>query len=166
MVDELSHKMQIEPQVADALLDVGVRIPLKTFHLPFRKKPVKLRIVMKRPQMGTQIRIARLYLKIGVTYAQLCSFNKEQQMLFMDEHGKDVSRIIALTICRGLVTGYLFSGIVAWMFRWFVEDIYMEAAYEKFASLLGTKSFENTIKSVEMTNPLNPLNLSQTKKRS
>jgi len=161
----MDNKFQLEPQVADALLDVGVRIPLKTFHLPFQKKPVQLRVTLKRPCLGTQIRIARLYLEMGVTYDELAVFNKDKQMLFMSEHGAKVSRIIALTACRGLISSYLFSGIVAWFLRWFVEDIYMETAYEKFVSLLGTKSFENTIRSAEMTNPLTPLNVSQKRRK-
>ncbi|MDR0505449.1 MAG: hypothetical protein LBH32_01340 [Dysgonamonadaceae bacterium] len=166
MIDTLNYKTNIEAQVADALLDVGVRIPLKTFHFPFRKKPVQLRVTLKRPCLGTQIRIARLYLEMDVTCDELAAYNKEKQMHFMSEHGAKVSRMIALTICRGLVSGYLFSGIVAWFLRWFVENIYMEAAYERFVSLLGTTSFENIIKSAEMTNPLKPLNLSQKRKGS
>jgi hypothetical protein len=158
-------KFTVEPQVADALLDVGVRIPLKTFHIPFRKKPVQLRVTMKRPCLGTQIRIARLYLETGVTCDELAAYNKKKQMRFMAEHGAKISGMIALTVCRGLVSGYLFSGFVAWFLRWFVEDIYLEAACEKFVSLLGTKSFENTIKSAETTNPLTPLNVSQKRRK-
>lgn len=161
----MDDKFQLEPQVADALLDVGVRIPLKTFRIPFRKKPVQMRVTLKRPCLGTQIRIARLYLEMGVTYDELAAYNKEKQMHFMSEHGVKISRIIALTICRGFVSGYLFSSIVAWFLRWFVENIYMEAAYENFVSLLGTKSFENTIRSAETTNPLTPLNLSQKRRK-
>jgi hypothetical protein len=162
----MDGKFQIEPEVADALLDVGVRIPLKTFHFPFRKKPVKIRITMKRPRMGTQIRIARLYLEMGVTYDQYKAFGIDGKLRFMAEHAAKISRMVALTVCRGIVSGYLFSGLVAWFFRWTVDDIYMEAAYEKFVSLLGTRSFENTIRSTETTNPLNPLNMSHDGKGS
>ncbi len=162
----MDGKFQIEPEVADALLDIGVRIPLKTFYFPFRKKPVKLRITLKRPQLGTQIRIARLYLKMGVTYEQYKSYGTDQKLRFLAEHGAKVSRMVALTVCRGLVSGYLFSRVVAWFLRHAVEDIYMEAAYEKFVALLGTKSFGNIIRSAETTNPLTPLNMSREGKRS
>lgn len=162
----MDGKFQIEPEVADALLDVGVRIPLKTFRIPFRKKPVQFRITLKRPKLGTQIRIAWLYLKMGVTYEQYKTYNTDQKLRFLAEHGAKVSRMVALTVCRGLVSGYLFSGIAAWFLRHAVEDIYMEAAYEKFVALLGTKSFGNIIRSAQATNPLTPLNLSHEGKRS
>ena len=159
-------KFQIEPEVADALLDVGVRIPLKTFHFPFRKKPVQLRITLKRPKLGTQIRIARLYLKMGVTYEQYNSYGTDQKLRFLAEHGAKISRMVALTVCRDAVSGLLFSAVVAWFLRWTVEDVYMEAAYEKFVLLLGTKSFGDIIRSAEATNPLTPLNQSHDGKRS
>jgi hypothetical protein len=162
----MNGKFQIESEVADALLDVGVRIPLKTFHFPFRKEPVQLRITMRRPRLGTQIRIARLYLEMGVTCDQYKACGTDGKLRFMAEHAAKISRMVALTVCRGIVSGYLFSGVVAWFFRWAVDDIYMDAAYEKFVFLLGTKSFENTIRSAEMTNPLNPLNMSHDGKGS
>jgi hypothetical protein len=163
----MDNNFEIEVEVAEALLDEGVWIPIKEFRLPFRKQALRMRVKLKRPCLGGQIRIARLYLKIGVRVEQLKSFDKEEQMRFMSEHGKTVSRIIALTICRGLITGYLFTRIIAWLLRWFVENIYLEASFEKFVVLMGTHSFENIIGSVQKMNPLAPLNPSQqTKKRS
>jgi hypothetical protein len=162
----MEGRFEIEPEVAEALLDEGVRIPLKAFRLPFRKSPVRLRVTLRRPCLGTQIRIARLYLKTGVTYEQMSTYNKEEQMRFLVEHGSKVSRIIALTICRGAVSGYIFSGIVAWLLRWLVDNIYLEAAFDRFVSLMGSRPFENIIKSVQTSNPLTPLNLSQSAGRS
>jgi hypothetical protein len=159
-------KFTIEQEVADALLDVGVRIPLKTFRFPLRKKPVQVRITMKRPRLGTQIRIARLYLALGVTSEQYSRYNTHQRLQFLAEHGAEISRMVALTVCRGMLSGYLFSSALAWFLRWAVEDIYLEAAYEKFVTLLGTKSFKNIIKSAEEKNPLTPLNVSHERKRS
>ena len=160
------NKQDVEPQVAEALLDVGVSIPLWRFHLPFRKKPVQLRMTMKRPKLGTQLRIARLYLKIGVTYEKMRDFTKEEQMSFMVEHGHDVCRMIALTICRGRYSGLLLSPLVSWILLWWVDDVYLQDACTRFVSLLGTKSFENIIRSAEKTNPTVPLNQSQQKKGS
>lgn len=154
------NKQDLEPQVAEALLDVGVSIPLRSFRLPFRKKPVQIRLTMKRPKLGTQIRIARLYLKMDVTYEKMRNFNKEEQMTFMAEHGKTISRMIALTICRGKLSGFLLSGVLSWILLWLVDDVYLQAACTQFTSLMGTKSFENIIRSAEMTNPMTPLNQS------
>ena len=52
----------IQREAADALLNIGISIPLKEFRLPFRKRPVKLRVTLKRPYMSGQIQFARTYL--------------------------------------------------------------------------------------------------------
>lgn len=46
---------QIQREGADALLDIGVSVPLKAFHIPFRKSPLELRVTMRRPYMSGQI---------------------------------------------------------------------------------------------------------------
>lgn len=38
---------QIQREGADALLDIGVSVPLKAFHIPFRKSPLELRVTMR-----------------------------------------------------------------------------------------------------------------------
>ncbi len=53
---------QIQREGADALLDIGVSVPLKAFHIPFRKSPLELRVTMRRPYMSGQILFARTYL--------------------------------------------------------------------------------------------------------
>ena len=40
---------RIQKEGAEALLNAGVSVPLKEFRLPFKKKPVRLRVTMKRP---------------------------------------------------------------------------------------------------------------------
>ena len=62
---------QIQREGADALLDIGVSVPLKAFRLPWRKTPVELRVTMKRPYMSGQILFARTYLSMGVTSEQM-----------------------------------------------------------------------------------------------
>lgn len=79
---------QIQREGADALLDVGVSVPLKAFRIPLRKKPVELRVTMKRPYLSGQIRFARTYLSMGVTSEQMWNFGKEEEMEFMAVHGK------------------------------------------------------------------------------
>ena len=39
----------IQMEGADALLDAGVTIPLMRLRLPFSKKPIEIRLTMKRP---------------------------------------------------------------------------------------------------------------------
>ena len=67
---------RIQKEGAEALLNTGVSVPLKEFRLPFKKKPVRLRVTMKRPYMSGQLRIARTYLSMGVTSNQMDSFTK------------------------------------------------------------------------------------------
>lgn len=83
----------------------------------------------------------------------------------MAMHGVKVSKMVALTICRGALSGFLFSGILAWLLRWFVDDVYLRAANLQFLKLLGTKSFTTIISSISMTNPMKP-RLSQNAKGS
>ena len=115
--------------------------------------------------MSGQLRIARTYLSMGVTSNQMDSFTKEEEMRFIVEHSKAISRIIAYTICQGYVSRHLFVGFVAWFIRNFVEDRYMQVAFRTFIRLMGTKSFTSIIRSVEMSNPMK-LRLSQKRKGS
>ena len=39
----------VEMECADALLDGGVSVPLKRWSVPFKKRPLELRVIMKRP---------------------------------------------------------------------------------------------------------------------
>lgn len=156
---------RIQKEGAEALLNAGVSVPLKEFRLPFKKKPVRLRVTMKRPYMSGQLRIARTYLSMGVTSNQMDTFTKEEEMRFIVEHSKAISRIIAYTICQGYVSRHLFVCFVAWFIRNFVEDRYMQVAFRTFIRLMGTKSFTSIIRSVEMSNPMK-LRLSQKRKGS
>ena len=44
-MDEATARM-VQREGAAALLDRGVSVPLKDIRIPFRKKPLKLRVVM------------------------------------------------------------------------------------------------------------------------
>lgn len=156
---------RIQKEGAEALLNTGVSVPLKEFRLPFKKKPVRLRVTMKRPYMSGQLSIARTYLSMGVTSTQMEAFTKEEEMKFIVEHSKAISRIIAYTICQSYVSRHLFVGLAAWFIRNFVEDRYMMVAFRTFIRLMGTKSFTTIIRSVEISNPMK-LRLSQKRKGS
>lgn len=82
----------IQREGAAALLDRGVSVPLKDIRLPFRK-PLRLRVVMRRPRLGGLIRLARVYLSLGVTAEQMNKFTKEEEMAFLATHGKQLSLI-------------------------------------------------------------------------
>lgn len=158
-------KKNVEIEAAEALLDVGVSLPFLQFKIPFREKPLSIRVTMKRPCLGSQIRIAKLYLELGVTHEEMEQFNKHEEMAFLAIHGKRVSKMVALTICRGAISG-IFAGFIAWLLRWFVPDKYLQGANQRFVSLLGTKSFTRIIESVQIANPLKPRTSQEEKKGS
>ena len=142
----------IEKEAAEALLDRGVSVPFKDIRLPFRKKPLKVRITMKRLEMDT-------------TAEEVRTLPKLEQMRFMARHGKRLSRIIAYTVCRGYISRHLFVELTAWLVRNFVAYRYQVAATEQFERLMGTGPFMSIIRSAERTNPMK-LRLSQGKKGS
>lgn len=149
-------RKEIEIEAADALLDVGVSLPLLRIKIPFRRKPFQIRLTMRRPCLGNQIRIAKLYLETGTTHEAMERFNKHEELAFMALHGVRISKMVALTICRGKLSGWLLTPIVASVLRWIVDDRWVQGANMRFISLLGTKSFMNIIGSVERVNPLSP----------
>ena len=153
---------KVQQEASEALLDVGVSVPLKPIRLAFRKKRLLLRLTMRRPRLSTQIKIARLYLSLGVTYAELEALDKDGQMCFIAEHGKTISNMVALTMCG---KWWKPVWLVSWILRHWVDNLYMQVAMMKFVLLLGTESFTNIIRSAEMTNPMK-LTLSQGKKGS
>lgn len=156
---------QIQREGADALLDVGVSVPLKAIRIPFRKNPVELRVTMKRPYLSGQIRFARTYLSMGVTSEQMWNMDKEEEMTFIAEHGEELSRMIAYTICRGWWSRHLLLWATAWFVRNMMEPAYITGAIKRFVSLMGTDPFIPIIRSAEKTNPMT-LRLSQKKKGS
>ncbi len=155
----------IEKEASEALLDRGVSVPFKDIRLPFRKKPLKVRITMKRPTLAGQIEIGRQYLEMDTTAEEAMKLSKMEQMRFMARHGKRLSRILAYTVCRGYISRHLLVGLTAWLVRHFVEYRYQLAAAGQFERLMGTVPFMSIIRSAERTNPMKP-RLSQGKKGS
>ncbi len=155
----------IEKEAAEALLDRGVSVPFKDIRLPFSKKPLKVRITMKRPTLAGQIEIGRQYLEMDTTAEEVRTLSKMEQMRFMARHGKRLSLILAYTVCRGYISRHLLVGLTAWLVRHFVEYRYQLAAAGQFERLMGTVPFMSIIRSAERTNPMKP-RLSQGKKGS
>lgn len=145
----------IQREAADALLNRGVSIPLKEIKIPFRKRPIKLRVTLKRPYMSGQIEFARTYLSMEVTAQQMEAFTKEEQMRFIALHGHKISRMIACALCVGPVRRR-FLRPVSWFLRNCVEIRYQMAAARKFVSLMGTDPFTDIIRLAERTNPMKP----------
>ena len=156
---------QIQREGADALLDIGVSVPLKAIHIPFKKTPLVLRVTMKRPCMSGQLRIARTYLSMGVTSEEMWKFTKEEEMQFLVNHGKKVSRMLAYMICRGYLARKFGVWLTSWFIRNFMTHEYQMEVMKKFVTLMGTDPFIPIIRSAEMSNPMK-LRLSRRKKGS
>lgn len=149
----------IQREAADALLNRGVSIPIKEIKLPLCKRPIKLRVTLKRPYMSGQIEFARIYMSMDVTAEQMDAFDKEAQMQFLARHGSKISRMIACAVCVGPIRR-LFMRPVSWFIRNCVEQRYQIAAVTRFVSLMGTDPFIDIIRLAERTNPMR-LRLSQ-----
>lgn len=156
---------QIQREGADALLDAGITVPLKALRLPFFKRPFEIRVRMRRPCLAGQIRIARSYLRMGVTSEQMRNFTKKEEMRFLAEHGKEISRMIAYTICRGWLSRHVLVNIVAWAVRNWIANEYLLVTMKAFVGLMGTDPFIPIIRSAERTNPMK-LRLSRERKGS
>ena len=150
----------IQKEAAEALLNMGVSLPLKEIRIPFRKKPLRLRVTMRRPSLAGQIRIARTYLDMGVSSSDMEKMDEKEQMRFLAEHGIRLSRMIALTMGKPFLVRPL-----AWFVRHFVGYEYQLAAVRRFVSLMGTDPFIPIIRSAERTNPMK-LRLSHRKEGS
>ena len=146
----------VRREAADALLDRGLSIPLLTLRLPFRRKPWQLRAVMRRPRLGGMLLLAREYLALGVTAGQFERMSREEQMAFLVKHGRRLSRMAALTLCRGRLSCLLLARPLSWWVRWKLKPELLRAAVADFLFQFDTRPFTNTISLAERTNPMKP----------
>lgn len=116
---------------------------------------------MKRPTLARQIQIARTWLSVGMTLEDFERLDYEGQMRFLVKHGKKLSRMIALTMPRW----WLPTCVLSWFIRHFMKWEYQKGAFEKFVTLMGTRSFTPIIRSAEVANPMK-LRLSHGKRGS
>lgn len=145
--------MQVE--VAEALLDKGVALPLWSIWIPGLGKR-KISLVMRRPYMGSRIRALRYYARLGVTYDDLVSMSRDEEIDFVSRHGKTVARLVAQCICRGYISGIILAPIVAWLLLWRTRDDQLLQACVVMVSLISTRPFLSIIRSMEMSNLLTP----------
>ena len=143
-------------EAADALLDRGLSVPLFTLRLPWRRKPLQLRAVMRRPRLGGMLLLAREYLALGITADRFASMSREEQMAFLVKHGKRLSRMAALTLCRGRLSCLLLARPLAHWVRWSLKPELLRAAVADFLFQFDTRPFTNTISLAERTNPMKP----------
>ncbi|MGL5682636.1 MAG: hypothetical protein ACRDDZ_06200 [Marinifilaceae bacterium] len=154
----------MELRASEAFLDLGVKVPLHPIRFLSKKK--RKRFKMYRPTTGGLLRISRLYLTIGLKYEDIKDYGPEENMKLMVDHGKAISKMVALSICRGYLSGMLFSGIVAWWLRWRCHPLVLQEAWYIFIGMVSeSKSFQNIIKSAQTLNLMAP-RMSREKKGS
>lgn len=144
-----------ELRASELLLDVGVAVPVRPLRFLGRKWGKRF-VVMHTPYQGTLIRMARIYLQMGVSYNEVKNYNYEQNMEFIGRHGKLLSRMVACSLVRGYITGKLFGRIVSWWLRWRVHPLYLQEAWFQMLTLMDVKSFQTIIKSAGMMNLMRP----------
>lgn len=149
---------------AEALLDYGVSLPLWRLKLPFLRE-WKIKVVMRRPYLGSRIRALRHYAKLGVSYEELTTMSRDQEIDFVAKHGKTIARIVAQCICRGYISGLILAPLVAWLILWRTRDEQLMLSCVIMVSLISTQNFAPIIRSMQMSNLLAP-RLSQQKKGS
>ena len=152
---------EIQREGAEALLNVGVSLPLKDFKVTFRTDRLHLRLTMQRPTLARQTQIARTWRSVGMTLDEFEASDYDGQMEFLAKHGKKLSRMIALTMPHW----WLPTSVLSWFVRRWMKWEYQKAAFEKFVTLMGTERFTPIIRSAEMANPMK-LRLSRGRKGS
>ena len=128
------------------------------------ERPVEVRVTMKRPRLRGQILLAREYLKTGVK-PDWQPKDKTEELAFVAEHGKAVSRLLASTVCRGYgvaARGHRGDSVgTAELCGVALSD----GMFRTFERLMGTKDFMRIISSTARANPMTP-RLSQARKGS
>lgn len=144
-----------ELRASEMLLDMGVRLPVRPLRWLGRgRKPGG--ITLRRPYTGTLIAMARYYNRIGARTAELKNYGTDEWARLMEQHGKDIARIVACALCRGYLTYHLFHKAVAWWLLWRVHPILLGDAMLLLMESMGTTPFYLTISSAEMLNVMKP----------
>ena len=147
--------MKIEELLAsELLLDLGVAIPVRPLRFLGKKRSGK--ILIRRPYMGGLIRFSRIYLKIGVTTEEIKKYNPDQMLEFVSRHGHDISRMVAISITRGFLSGILFGNLIAWWLRWRVHPLFLAEAVIQLIDHTNLDPFKNIIISAERINLMKP----------
>lgn len=146
---------QEELKACSMMLDMGVALPVCPLKYLHRKNRPR-RVIMRTPYMGSILRINRLYLSMGVTYDELKEYTFEQNAAFAEKYGKTISRMVAYTLVRGWLVGWLLNRPVAWWLRWRVHPVMLEEAMFQLLTMLDKEYFPITIRLAQKMNLMKP----------
>ena len=92
-------------------------------------------------------------LMAGVIYVFINIWQESSASMNLTLSGMQLSLMLALTICRGYLSGMLLAPLVAWLIRWKVPPEYRIEAQRWFRKMRGTRDFTSIIESAERINP-------------
>lgn len=146
----------VESHAADLLLRRGVRLQMRApfFMRWLGKKTVSLTV--RSPYEGTLARVAKYYLSTGITLAQLDDITHEQALVMMLQHGKAITKAVAVGWLNGWISGLLFVRPLSWYMRWHCKP--QEVLTIAMILLLygGVSDFMSTTRSVRMMKVTTP----------
>ena len=143
-------EFEIEALAEKIMSDAGISLPLR---LPGGRH---IRWVMRVPNLESRCRMARRYLKMGVTYEELKVYTYEQKLEFMVRHTGTVSRMVAYGIVRGRLLGRLLNRPVAWMLRTCMHPAALEEAWMLVVGTMNAVPFGDIIRLAEVMNLMSP----------
>lgn len=155
--------MREQLKAIDALLDFGVSIPLRP--LRFHRWKIAPRVVIRRPPLGGLLRITRIWLSIGIEASVLEKMDAIQQLEFMQKHGRDVIKMVALMVCSGAIEGRILAPILALILKWRCHPDALIQVASVFFDTIDSKSFTTITRSIGALNLAAP-RLGQKRKRS
>ncbi|MEN6423277.1 MAG: hypothetical protein ABFD76_15160 [Smithella sp.] len=150
----------VEIKTVDTILDQGVRVPVPT---PFFLRWFGLQainLVVKRPVIGNMLRISKMYIKMNMEEKEAETDWRKWIDVFQ-RTAKPVSRIVAIGMLRGRISGWLFCRPLAWWLRWHVDTKTLSELAALLVSLSGIQDFMNTITFLRGMKITAPSNVSQ-----
>lgn len=150
---------EVEIKAVDTILDKGVRVPIPT---PFLLRVIGIKqvsVIVRRPVMGTMLRISKRYVQLHVDEE---IHEKEWQdwvTMFVDNL-IPVSRIVAIGMLRGKWAGLLFTRPLAYYLRWHMNTRQMAEIAALLVTLSGIQDFMNTITFLRGMKTTTPANVS------
>lgn len=154
---------QVEKQVANILLERGVKVQLKAplFLRWFGKKTVTY--VVKAPTIRTLVKIADVSLDVPVNFDK--EINIQQATKVVQQHGKKMSKIAALAILNSPAKNYKLNVLTNFLYKnMSAAELYY--IYQMMLMYGGYEDFINIIRFTQATRITKPMNLSQNEKRS
>jgi len=154
------EKEEVEIKAVDTILDSGVRVPIPT---PFFLRILGIKhinIVVKRPVIGTMLRISKLFVQMQID-EKITEKEWQDWIVAFVENARPVSHIVAVGMLRGKWSGRLFVRPVASYLRWHMNTRQMAEIAALLVTLSGIQDFLNTITFLRGMKTTAPANVSQ-----